>query len=105
MGDRRYEDHADYTFVLGSPPPDPPPGPRAERVLSELERNLVRLTENPGQEALLATYKNKPTCSTVVHALRTRRTAPKRPDGIWTFRRGITEDGRHGVWGIYNLPQ
>lgn len=99
-------DEADYTFILETPPPEPPPPPaqpRVLRVLSDLEHNLVRLTETPGQWARLGTYKNANTTRTVLHALKTRRTAPKRPDGVWEFRRSVTDDGKFGVWGRYFL--
>lgn len=95
-------DEADYTFVPGPPPPEPP---REPRILSDLEHNLVRLTTMPGQWSRLGTYKNKSTTRTSLHALKTRRTAPKRPDGIWEFRRGITDDGKFGIWGRYFLTE
>lgn len=96
---KQYEDGTDYTFILEDPPD---PAGRAPRALSDIERNLLRCTETPGEWARIGTYKNKNTTASVVHALKTGRTAPKRPPGIWEFVRGETDEGEHGVWARFN---
>lgn len=98
---------ADYTLR----PVDPPAGrDGAGHARSPIYLNMLKLIEQPGSWAAIATYTNRTTARSVADQLRAARDGRPREKGRtippsdmsrWTFVHQQLDDGRWGVVAVY----
>ncbi len=96
---------ADYTLVFEPPPTPgrkgPPPGSPGPSSITPLADNLARVSQKPGEPARVVTYDNPQSARAIASQLRQGKKLPNRPVGEWEFKTGETDDGRFGIWAIY----